>query len=156
MQDTVAEPEMSEAAGAEDRRLGHLRVFGRLGPESETFRRETFLRGQECACAHHRFPTPWPASPALQPPSITLLSRTHTLCTIHHPFRLLEGGRLREIDFELGCHLGVHRGLRRTTRKGLVDFFCGDAATLSTPPRPAVTVRWSGRPLRTLWLVCES
>ena len=64
-------------------------------------------------------------------------------------------GRLREIDSELGFHLGLNRGLRDKTRKGLVDFLCGKDAISSTPPRCVVTVRWSGRPRRTLGELCE-
>ena len=142
MQDTAEEPEMSEAAGAEDRRLGHLRVFGRLGPELNFFRDRHLPDGGERPLAHHRFRTRNDGSPTPQPPSNKILSRTPAFCTIHHPSRLLVGGRFREIDLELGCHLGLHHGLRETTRNGLLEIFRGDAATWSTPPRRVVTVRW--------------
>ena len=59
-------------------------------------------------------------------------------------------GRLREIDGELGDDLGAHLALQISARMELVEFFCGDAATSSSLPRPVVTGRWSGRPRRTL------
>ena len=129
--------------------------LGVSGQKLKLFGDRHLPEGQECGCAHHRFRTQNDASPDPQPPSNTLYPRTPALCTIHHPSRLLVGGRLREIGFEQGCHLGLHRGLRETTRKGLVEIFCGDAATRSTPPRPVVTVGGLVDRKQTLGVVCE-
>ena len=43
-QDTAAEPEKSEASRTEHRRLGHLQLFERLGPEVESFWSSTSSR----------------------------------------------------------------------------------------------------------------
>ena len=66
------------------------------------------------------------------------------------PLELPGDDELREIDGELGDDLGAHLALQISARMELVDFFCGNAATSSSLPRPVVTGRWSGRPRRTL------